>query len=305
MFRRILVPLDGSPQGEHALPLAAVIAEKSGATLHLVLVHEPDAYTEYGAASFEDFDEESKAKEVAYLNAVLERLTSATSITAEVHHLEGVIEETLAAEVTSREIDLVVMNAHGWGFTSRALLGSVSDYLMRNLEVPLLLMHAHDQSGEEGPSRPTSIKRVLVPLDGSELAASILGPAEQLGEVWDAEYRLVRVVPAPSSLFGMLGSDKGASDAALLEQPRQNAEQYLEKASAALRERNHTVSTQVLVHRQAAAGILQEAAESGCDAIAISTSGRGGLSRLLVGSVADKVVRGAERPVLVYRPGPG
>lgn len=302
MYTRILVPLDGSPQGEHALPLAAAIAEKSGATLHLVLVHEPDAYADYGPGSFEDFEEEGRAQERAYLNSVLERLTASTSVTAEVHHLEGLIEETLAKEITQREIDLVVMNAHGWGYTSRALLGSVSDYLIRRVEVPLLLMHAHDHRSGGEVGRPIALGRVLIPLDGSELAATILRPAQELADLWNAEYRLVRIVPAPSSLIGLLGGDRGAGDQALLDKPRDAAEQYLEKASLPLREHGRSVSTEVLVNRKVAAAVLEEAAAAECDLIAISTSGRGGLSRLLVGSVADKVVRGADTPVLVYRP---
>jgi nucleotide-binding universal stress UspA family protein len=301
LYQRILVPLDGSPQAEHALPWAAAIAARSGATLHLALVHEPDAYTEYGAASFEDFDQENKVHETAYLNSICQRLTVNSGITAEVHHLEGVIEKTLAAEVVARKIDLVVMNVHGWGYTSRALLGSVSDYLVRNLEVPLLLMHAQAQVRGGDWGRPLAIRRVLVPLDGSELAASILAPAQALGDLWNAEYRLVRVVVAPSAVFEWLGNDPN-TEQEMLDQARVKAERYLEATAHLLREQNRPVSTQVLAHRKVAAAIVQESATSECDLIALSTSGRGGLPRLLVGSVADKVVRHADTPVLVYRP---
>lgn len=301
MYQRILVPLDGSPQAEHALSWAAAIAAQSGATLHLALVHEPDAYTEYGAASFEDFDQENKVHEAAYLNSICQRLAAGSGIAAEVHHLEGVIENTLVAEVAARKIDLVVMNAHGWGYTSRALLGSVSDYLMRHLEVPLLLMHAQAQVRGGDWGRPLGIRRVLVPLDGSELAASILAPAQAIGDLWNAEYRLLRVVVAPAAVFEWLGNDPSIEQK-LMEQARTKAERYLEAAALPLRSQHRPVSTQVLAHRKVAAGIVQESATSQCDLIALSTSGRGGLPRLLVGSVADKVIRHADTPVLVYRP---
>jgi nucleotide-binding universal stress UspA family protein len=300
LSRQILVPLDGSTHAAHALPWATSIAAKCGATLHLVLVHEPDEYREYASAHFEDYDHEAKSQETAYLDGVRKKLAADFSGDLQVHHLEGVVQETLAAEAVRRDVDLVVMNAHGWGYTSRALLGSVSDYLMRHLNVPLLLLHSH--VGEGPLHRPISLRRVLIPLDGSELAASILPPTEAIGGLWNAEYRLVRVVSPPPGLGGgLLGGETRASDVPV-EKSKDDARRYLESVAGQMRDRSLAVTTQVLVHRKVAAAILQEAAAADCDLIAMSTHGRGGLSRLIVGSVADKVVRSAEAPVLVYQP---
>lgn len=302
MFRQILVPLDGSPQAELALPFAVGIAAKSGGTIHIVLVHEPEAYSEYAGAHLEDFELEGKSQETVYLNTVREKLSAEFDGKLEVHHLEGVVAETLTAEVIQRGIDLVVMNSHGWGYTSRALLGSVSDYLLQHLHVPLLLMHS--QAGGGPLNRAVSFRRVLVPLDGSELAAAVLAPAQALAALWDGELRLVRVVSPPGQfggLGGLIGAE-AAAGAAALQKAKDDAQRELDSVAGGLRDAKHAASTQVLVHRKVAAAIQNEALAAECDLIAISTHGRGGLSRLLVGSVADKVVRGAEVPVLVYQP---
>jgi nucleotide-binding universal stress UspA family protein len=300
VYRQLLVPLDGSTHSEIGLPFALSIAARCGATVHAVLVHEPEAYSEFAGASFEDYDQEGKSREEAYLAGVRKKFGGLFGAKLETHHLEGVVEETLAAEVSQREIDLVVMNAHGWGYTSRAVLGSVSDYLIRHLQVPLLLMHSPAVGGQL--ERPITFRRILVPLDGSLLAAAALDPAQDLGSLFASEYRLVRVVSPSGILGGLLGSEPSAENPQVLEQARQEARKYLEPIAARLRDERKTASVQVLVHRKVAAAILHEAVAAECDLIAVSTHGRGGLSRLLVGSVADKLVRGADVPVLVYHP---
>lgn len=291
MSQQILVPLDGSTHAGAALPWAMSIAVKNGATVHLVLVHEPEEYRDYAGAHFEDYDEQSKAQEASYLEGVREQFSRDFAGQLKVHHLEGVVQETLSTEAVRLGIDLVVMNVHGWGYTSRALLGSVSDYLVRHLNIPLLLLHAHS-NGDALP-RAVSFKRVLIPLDGSELASSILPVAESVAGAWQPEFRLVRVLAPPSHLSSGPGT---------IDEPKLEARRYLETVAGPLRDRGLKATTEVLGHRKVVAAILQEAAARECDLIAMSTHGRGGLSRLVLGSVADKVVRSADIPVLVYQP---
>jgi nucleotide-binding universal stress UspA family protein len=80
------------------------------------------------------------------------------------------------------------------------------------------------------------------------------------------------------------------------------AQAYLDRIAERLRAQSLTVQTRVVGHDKPAAAILDDAQKNAVDLIALATSGRGGLKRLLLGSVADKVVRGAVTPVLVYRP---
>ena len=296
MFRRILVPLDGSPRSECALPFAISIAAASGGTVFATLVHEPEAYSQFAEAHVEDFDDEGKRQEAAYLNTIAARFPGPL-VTL---HLEGIVEETLVEEVRRREIDLVVMNANGWGYSARAVLGSVSDYLLRNLTLPLLLMHLQPPARR---SEDIRFHRILLPLDGSELAASIRSPALELGRVWGARFHLVRVVSPLVTLQSWMGAQLSAAEQAAYDAAKGNAKHYLDSVSALMANQNVQCTTRVAIDSKVAVAILHEAAAADCDAIALSTSGRGGLSRLLVGSVADKVVRGSDVPVLVYRPG--
>lgn len=288
IFRSILVPLDGSPLAEHALPFALSIAERSGATVHIVLIHVPEAYYGYSAAEAQEWDLDAHAQQQAYLDSVKARLGS-TRCAVEFHHLQGLVPETLTHEVAQRAIDLVVMNAHGWGYMSRALLGSVSDYLIRHLDIPILLMHTQGARAEL--TRAMAFHRILIPLDGSELAETILEPAQALGQLWQAEYHLLRVVATPR------GTSAPAS-----EEAQSQAAAYLEAVAARLRQSACNVQTHVVADRHPAAAIVQEATTAACDLIAISTHGRGGVSRLVLGSVTDKVIRSAHTPVLSYRP---
>jgi nucleotide-binding universal stress UspA family protein len=217
-----------------------------------------------------------------------------------VRHLEGIVPETLTEEVAERDIDLVVMNAHGWGYISRAVIGSVSDYLMRHLTVPMLLMHSHPAATDL--NRPVSLHRVLICLDGSSLAETILTPVVQLGELWKLEYRLLQVVEPPRHLWE--GPEKWASARCddFLQRTKARASAYLVTVAQRTGNESSNTHTHVAVDRNVAKSILHEASTLGCDLIAISTHGRGGLSRLLMGSVADTVSRCADQPMLVYCP---
>lgn len=293
MFRKILVPVDGSPRSEHALPFALSIARGAGAELHVAMVHVPEAYDGY--AHVEDLDADAKARERQYLDALSGRLRAVFSGAIQVHHLEGIVSETLTEEVLERDIDLVVVNAHGWGYISRTLLGSVSDYLMRHLTVPLLLTHT--DSDPVNLSHAVAFRRVLISLDGSELAEAILGPVATLGQLYPIEYQLLRVVVAPS--HPLPGSDDRRQQ--LLEAAKTEAASYLKSVADRLGRQSSVAHSHVTLNANVVTAILREANTTDCDLVAISTHGRGGLPRLLFGSVADKVIRSARQAVLVCR----
>ena len=298
MFRMLLSPVDGSPASEYALPLALGIAARAKATLHVALVHVPDAFGDTAAAHWENFDAEGKSHEETYLASLRRRLREVSESSTEIHHLEGIIEETLLGEVNQRNIDLVVISAHGWGYVSRAVMGSVSDYLMRHLPIPLLVVHAPPDAKRD-LSRPVALRRVLVPLDGSPLAESILPSARALGQLWQAEYRLLRVVASPGSFWSRQSPADAAAPSDRHSAAHDAATTYLEGLAERLRRESLTVETSVQVAHNPAKAILDEAHATACDLIAIATHGRGGLNRLLWGSVADKVIRGSPLPVLV------
>lgn len=236
-----------------------------------------------------------RENERAYLGALTRRLEGVTRATLTSSFLEGPVAEAIAEQARSQGAGLVVMTTHGRGPLARFWLGSVADQLVRCSAVPVLLVRPREPAPE--PSARPTFSKILIPLDGSELAERILGPAVELGRMTDAEYRLLRVVEpvvVPNAGY----------DSTLIDRLEEEARAYLARVEERLRGRSLRVQTRVVVGCPAAPAVLDVAASDGVDLIALETHGRGGLGRLLLGSVADKLIRGAAVPVLVHRPGP-
>jgi nucleotide-binding universal stress UspA family protein len=298
MFHSILVALDGSAFGEQALPLALELARRAGANLQLVHVHDPGADR---LLTYYALDPRVKEEERAYLEAVVRRLTAQADVPVDPILLSGPVAETLQEYARATGADLVVMTTHGRGPLSRFWLGSVADRLVRSLPLPLLLVRPQEPLAPL--EAPASLRRILILLDGSDLAEQILDPALALGNLMQAEYTLLRVIkPVPVYGLDLTGYAPGALDQSILKQIQEGAQTYLDGVAERLRARSLKVCTRVTVYPQAAAAILDEARAGDSQLIALTTHGRGGLRRLLLGSVADKVVRQATIPVLVQHP---
>ena len=312
MYWNILVPLDGSTFSAHALPLAIGLARRARATLRLVHIHNPLAavYAEAAVAYDSTLERELKLREETYLEDLAARVRSAAGVTARVVLLEGPVAPTIQIAVAGTESQLVVMTTHGRGPFACAWLGSVADELTRSLPVPLLLV----RPGEDAPdlTRDVALRHLLLPLDGSALAEAMLEPALALGALSDADYTLFRVIkpilPAPRGAGGFALNARIQALRATIEEMQhavhRDAQSYLDAVARRLRERSFRVHTKVAVESQPAVAILREAAPPVIDAVALETHGRHGLPRLFLGSVADKVIRGASVPVLVHRPSP-
>jgi nucleotide-binding universal stress UspA family protein len=301
MYRSVLVPLDGSRMAEQALPLAMSVAQRAGATLRLVQVHVPSGI-QYAVnfPPFIDYQSEARFKEQerAYLDGVVKRLTTVTTTSA---LLEGAtVAQTLTDDAKTHGVDLLVMTTHGRGPFSRFWIGSVADQLVRSSPIPLLVVRPKE--GVPDHDQEPRLRHILIPLDGSELAEKILAPAVALGRLTSADYCLLGVHDQPAEmevdpLLFPLGP--GYSPC-----PNESkaVDTYLERVAQRLRVEGLTVRTRTVSGQPAATAILHEAQAGRIDLIAMETHGRGGLNRVLLGSVADKVVRGATITVLVQRP---
>jgi nucleotide-binding universal stress UspA family protein len=310
MYKSILVPLDGSTFAEHSLPLALAIARKAGAKLHLVHVLEPLASVYSEGPAFVDLDlpQRIKARLRGYLDSVALRVRKLVPVTVAAELAEGDITEMLQAESVRTHADLVVMTTHGRGPLGRFWLGSVADELVRVLPVPLLLVRPPDTVPDLAVE--PQLKNILIPLDGSKIAEKMIERAVEVGRLTGAGYTLLRVIkPVPSvpsptgsaSLDAEVESMLRAMDA-IQEKLRNEALTYLDGVARPLRAQGLRVETKVVVDQQPGAAIVHEAAPPAADLVALETHGRRGLSRLILGSVADKVVRGAAVPVLVHKP---
>jgi nucleotide-binding universal stress UspA family protein len=209
--------------------------------------------------------------------------------------LEGPIAESLHEHALGKGCDLVVMTTHGRGPVSRFWLGSVADRLVHRLPIPLLLIRTRE---EKTPSTTPEVRKILVALDGTPTAEQILGPAGELAKLYGASLTLLRVVPAPTPREGSTEVPHGAL---LVDTKRAETSVYLQRVTDSLRDRGFNVQGRIIARDHPATAILNEAASGEYDLLALGTHGRRGLPRLFLGSVADKVVRGATLPVLVHR----
>lgn len=312
MYRTILVPLDGSPFGEAALPLALNLARRAGAMLQLVHVMPPmgTIYSEaplYLDSTLEQelFDHE-KARQQEYLKRVAGRLSQAAPVVVQTALLSGEVPGLLRSHAAQVGADLVVMTTHARGPMGRFWLGSVTDEMVRRLPMPVLLVRPGETVTQYEPE--PLLRHILIPLDGESFAEQIIEPALAVGQLMDADYTLLRVIkPVMPTTYPIEGGGITQVAQSLLEQTqaiqeqiRCEAQDYLEKIAGGLRKRNFRVLTRVEVEDKPALAILGHTPAA--DMVAICTHGRGGLSRLFLGSVADKVIRGGHLPVMVVRP---
>jgi nucleotide-binding universal stress UspA family protein len=293
MYHSIMVPLDGSPFGEHALPIALGIARRTGAQLHLAHVH-----TMPTLEIDNTIDASLRASEQAYLQGLVQHLQAGwhgpiTSIV-----LDGPVATVLHDHALATRTDLIVMTTHGRGALSRFWLGSVADKLVHQALMPVLLVRPQKQAPDL--TQEPLCNHILVPLDGSLLAEHILPGALALGQLMQAEYTLLQAIEPIYATYGVELYTAGLSDQ-VFEQLRTNAQDYLDRIAASLRTEAVRVRTTVVLEAPATA-ILDYAAAHAVDLIALATHGRSGVARWLVGGVADKVVRGANVPVLLHRP---
>uniref|UniRef100_A0A831TAJ4 Universal stress protein n=1 Tax=Thermorudis peleae TaxID=1382356 RepID=A0A831TAJ4_9BACT len=284
MFGTVLVPLDGSELAEAALPYAKAIAEKTGAVLHLVRVVPIDAPP----------DEAAEARE--YLSRLAGRLGDRVQLSVRYGHPAAEIID-LAQELAD---PIIVMTTHGRGGLGRWLYGSVADRVVRGAGVPVLLI----RSGL--PQRALGeVRSIMVPLDGSPLAEAALPYAVELARRFDAELHLVRVVETPE-VYALLGTHAQAAAsgevlAEIAQQMIDDASNYLNELAERLRAEGVRVESHVL-EGLAIEQLLAFERERQPDLVVMATHGRGGLSRVIFGSVAEHVLREGNAPVMLIRP---
>jgi nucleotide-binding universal stress UspA family protein len=282
----ILVPLDGSALAERALPYAAALARAAGDGLRLVRACPgiSPAYLSSGAAvrlaeAAREREQRAAADEMA---AAVERL-GAAGVRAEAAVRHDAPADAILAEAEASGAGLTIMSTHGRGGASRLLHGSVADEVLRRAALPVLMVPPTARPWPaDGPSR------VLVALDGSALAEAGLAAAERLARPFGAELLLLRVVDPPG----------GIGENAFVGQGLGGARRYLDRLRRRIRAGGLAIRTERRVG-PAAATIAAAARERGADAIALGTRGRGGLTRLVLGSTAEAVLRRASVPLLL------
>ena len=320
MFKRILVPLDGSAGSERAIPLAARFARACGGTIVFVrVVPPPKEVGTYAPAANESTTvspstfEKDLTDAASYLaEAIAVYAGDLTGITTEMDLGAGAASPTIFSTARFEHVDLVVMCSHGETGLKRWVFGSVAQQAVRHSPVPVLVLNEHGVLPPDPDA--THPLRILVALDGSVLSEAALEPAAQLLTAWttpttQGELHLLRVVdlPPPSGKF----RSQAFIPDSLLEETRQEAEAYVKAVANRLREgflagTKLSTTTSVAVNTNVAGTIIKvaEYAEGteqtgGYDLIAMATHGRSSLQRLVMGSVTEHVLGTTKLPLLI------
>jgi nucleotide-binding universal stress UspA family protein len=297
MYTRILVPLDGSATAEAVLPYAEAFAAGFKTSVELMSVIDIGAMTTHLAADKVHHLDTIIATEEKNSASYLENVAKIFSrFPTDCRIVRGKPAETIL-ETTSKDRDtLIAMATHGRSGAKRWLLGSVAEKVLRGTTNPLFLVRAAE--AKTSPQR--IINSIVVPLDGSSLAEQILPTVSIWAQSLDVEVTLIRAFEFPASAY--YGSDNYLPDYdAFREEARKEAADYLkEKADSLIGEGVRTVSTRT-IQGPAANEIISYAQTEPRAVIAMSTHGRSGVRRWILGSVTEKVVRHGDDPVLVIR----
>jgi nucleotide-binding universal stress UspA family protein len=307
MFRKLVVPLDTSPLSEQAAWKAAAIARSTHAALHLVHVYEPRLPAfEGGSAVGEQIIALERAQFERHLRRVADDIEKRAGCKCQLAMLAGPPAEAIAKYAREQGADLIVMSTHGRTGLSRAWFGSVADTLAHESSLPVLMVRPVEGEATRPRTEPeAAFGRILIALDGSDTAESILSCVRSMRTSEHAAHMLVRIVD-PVTLPIIDYPDAGivtamAPDIEATEQVAQQAQKYLTGIAHRLdREGAASVETKVLIAPSAGPAIVDLAQSFRADLVAMTSHGRGA-SRLLVGSVADKILRGTNCSILLRR----
>lgn len=304
-MRKVLVPLDGSPFAEQATETARAIATRTGAALEFIVVHEPEMSPSRvsGAPALDPrFDNELRASRRSYLERLekAERERGTVKVTGVFR--EGRASDQIAAYASEAGADLIVMTTHGRGGFERFWLGGVADGVVRATTVPVLLVREESGIAAGGG---VQLNQVVVGLAGLDQDDAVVNAVLALTDPARSQYTLIHVL-APSPTLAVMDVDLGPPPgemaglpAELDERRDSDAAAYLEMMARPLLERTPAVDTRVTRAGNPARAIISVAEEKKANLIAVGTATRRAVSRLFMGSVADKVVRRASCSVLV------
>lgn len=323
MFQRIVVPLDGSALAEQAIPVAARVARASAAQMLLVrAIAPPMTYgvVDDGVSLRSRIVQEDAEAARTYLRRIA-RSAPMADLASDTIVEVGAPANAILDAAERRGADLVVITSHGRTGLGRWVLGSVAEHVVHHASMPVLLLRSRaDEVVDLARGDTEHPLRVLVPLDGSPLAEAILTPvrtlALALATAGPVEIHLTLVIPP-------YDADRAHMPDALVVD---GATAYLKHAARLLLDASGTgqmvVKWSVTVNGDFAYGILSAAdgsaslavpAEQGAepgvpgqhvpfDLIAMATHGYGGLTRWVVGSVTERVLRASHHSMFIVRP---
>ena len=300
MFKVIMAPTEGSDSEGAAISLAVRLARRFDADLRLVRVETTPLIIQTMVQTSELITEQALLDERLARLRKLEALGTECRALGDIRVMtvleDGPVSPTLRDYARKFNVDLIVMSSHSRGGVKRIALGSATDYLIRHTNIPVLVVRPPVSFMEATPEQTFS--RIVVPLDGSVSAEQILPEVSALALRLKSTVSLLQVLtPATYSQKEIMqpGLPWWDDDIA-------TADAYLTRAASRLTEEGLTVTKDVVLSEDIANAILDYSARTGADLIALATSGSGGMSRFVFGTVADEVTRKSTCSLLVFHP---
>ncbi|MFQ6026252.1 MAG: universal stress protein [Dehalococcoidia bacterium] len=289
MFDNILVPLDGSEVAASILPYVGDLAQRLGARVTLLTVLVPNQRTG---------ETEAWAEAQAIVRRQALRLHDA-GVNTNTLVVPGQPAEEIANQADAGEFSLVAIGTRGHSGLRRGVLGSVTDEVVRTSPVPVLVLSP--QAVEKAAETGFGLSTVTVPLDGSELAERVLPIAEELAQQLSLQVQLLRVITLGSMAY--YAAEGVTMDTAPIEEElEEEANEYLNGIAHEVAQRGVSSVWFNVMRGSPALSIIDHLRNTSNNLVTVSTHGRSGLGRLLIGSVADSIIRSAGVPVLVITP---
>lgn len=290
---RILVPLDGSDLATVSLPFVRALADEASEVVLLRVVQDDTpliaVYADgHRVQQLLDRNRQSAKRYLEDVAAILTNETGRLTIRTDV----GMPYTAILRAAREEDVDLIVIATRGRGFLGRAMVGSVADRVARTSPVPVLLIHPHEHDVPARPQELANVRRIIVPLDGSDLAYQALPVAERFARLLGIPILLLRAIDLQGEW--VLGDDEDTDS--LLQPMREDLAEELHREARTLTDAGVPATIQLGVG--AVTRIIRDAVEPG-DVIVMTSHGEGGLRRWLLGSVAEKLIRSGVAPVMV------
>jgi nucleotide-binding universal stress UspA family protein len=286
MWKKILVPLDGSDLAELALPYAEELANAFKSEIILLHVSDP-------ADTRHRHMHELYVKEVA--DRIRERIRKVSPVV-----VSGKAADEIISYAEKNDVGLIIMTSHGRSGIMSWATGSIASKLLQATAVPMLLVRAVKPGRKV--QRPVLLNRILLPLDGSEAGEAAVGYVGDLMSRLESEVILFGVVSSGQHIRTVGGLDYISYPEEQLAMFRKEAEEYLDGVYRKLKRRKGTVKVTIKVGADdIGQEIFKFAEEKRVNLIAISSHGHSGIEKWVFGSIANKVVQESKAPVLVIK----
>jgi nucleotide-binding universal stress UspA family protein len=294
MFTRILVPLDGSANAEKALPHARALTRTLRIPITLLAVIETVAgFSTEKTRYLDTLIEDSMKNSEEYLEEI-SRTFPGASVQYRVE--KGRAEDAIITNAAADSGTLVTMATHGRSGLNLWLLGSIAEKVVRQANNPVLVVRANEQASSQGEAAPDSI---MVPLDGSALAESVLPYVVELAKAFHAKVTLLRSYSLKQVIFSFEQYTPDLDE--LKGELKWEAVSYLDEKVAELKSGGLVDVMSFVTEGDAGETIIEMSQGAPNTLIAMSTHSGSTIKHWVLGSVTEKVLRHGNNAVLTIR----